>query len=114
MIKSSSQSQIVPNVNNSVFVNNNEDNLLNNNSEQIEISISDSVRNQMDKKYQMLNLKHFLKKSNSNSIDCNEDDKVYNLKIDSCRLILDENDSNNRYKSDKINENDDKLDNSYK
>jgi len=53
-----------------------------------------AVRNQMDKKYQMLNLKHFLKRSN-NSADLNEDftDKD-NIKMDSCRLILDENDNN--------------------
>lgn len=95
-IGSVSQSQIAPNITNSLIINECDDGDmiiaadLNN-----EISISDTVRNHMDKKYQMLNLKHFLKKSNS-SMDVNEDENGENFKIDSCRLILDENDKKNQ------------------
>lgn len=65
-----------------------------------QISISESVRNHMDNKYQMLNLKHFLQKTNNMSIDESTDN--LDDQMDSCRLILDQNDTttpSNTYKS---------------
>lgn len=93
MMNSVDQSQIVHNTNNSEFINDETElNEINNNDN----DISMAVRNQMDKKYQMLNLKHFLKRSN-NSADINEEDETDPIKMDSCRLILDENDNKKMY-----------------
>lgn len=46
----------------------------------------------MDNKYQMLNLKHFLQKTNNISTDDDNQNHIHDDQMDSCRLILDQND----------------------